>query len=228
MPTCFSSAAVGAWYFYDKIETVAPVSKKATESLGKEDYDLIILDRESREVKDLANLISRDQYYVAWEFPELLVLARGEPEFGGKYLATGLGEDPLKKWWAPRAEVIYLEGKAYYGLKQAPGPAGISKLDFSASDNSFCFQPGLFSPALSGKSDGVDFMVMGKAGDETRLGYARFLRDQTASRQKIGIKNFSQIRLITAAGPKGDFSYDDAYWLEAKVGSECRGGEDGK
>lgn len=222
---CFSSSAIGILYFYDRIETVIPVSKKATQSLAKNNFPCFIIDMESREVKELAEVISTERYSIFLEFPGLKVFLREDLSAGSKYLATELDQDNLKEWWMPKAEALYIDGNVYYGLKQPPGPAKISRLDFHISSGNLCFQPAIYTTSFSNKSDGVNFMVIALGQGQSQLSYARFLRDKTAEAQKIEVKDFSQISLITDSGPKANFSYDDAYWLEARVG-EC-GGKNG-
>lgn len=223
--TCFSSAALGALYFYDKIETVAPVSKKATEAPAGINFDAIILDRGSQEVKGLARALDLGKYRQAWAFPEMSVYLKESP--GVEFLANELDQEPGSEWWKPSAEAVYLDHRAWYGLRQVPGPGKMSRLEFQAGDGFFCFRPAIILPPGSGKSDGVNFMVMGEGAVKPELSYARFVKNSEAGSEKIRVKDFSRIRLVVDAGPKGNFSYDDSYWLEANFGAECGGGEDG-
>jgi hypothetical protein len=222
LKTCFSSAALGTLLFYDKIETVVPVSKRSTEALGKIDFDAIILDRGSFEVRDLIPLLKESRYDLAWTFPDMLVYLKKDAAFSIKYLATMIPEQESgDRWWDPKTEVIGSNRLYFYGLKQPPGPEKISSLTFKAEQPCLMFWTAVYHAPRSGKSDGVNFMVTGRSQENTRLLYARFLKQGAGAETQIDVRSQNNIEFRTDAGPKGDFSYDDAYWMEAKLVPFC-------
>ena len=219
---CFSSAALGTLFFYDKIETVVPISKKSTEALGKIDFDAIILDRSSFEVKDLIPLLKESNYRLVWTFPDMLVYLKKGLALDAQYLATLIPEQKSgDKWWDPKTEVIELGGKYFYGLKQPPGPKEISSINFQAEQACLSFKPAIHHAPRSGKGDGVNFMVSGRSPENIRLLYARFIKQGSGPETEIKISGLNDIEIRTDAGPRGDFSFDDAYWLEARFRDDC-------
>jgi hypothetical protein len=226
LKTGFSSAALGTLFFYDKIETVAPISKKATESLGKIDFDAVILDRGNFEVSGLLGLLKDSRYQLAWTFPDMLVYLKKDLAPNYHYLATMVPEQESgDRWWDPKTEVVDISGKYFYGLKQPPGPEKISSLAFQVDQPCLGLAAAIRHQPRSGKGDGVGFMVTGKNPENTRLLYARFLKQGAGPETQIDISGLNDVEIRTDAGPKGDFSYDDAYWLEAQLLPGCaRGG----
>jgi len=238
--SCFSTAALGAAYFYDKIETVVPVSKKATESLNRLDYDLLILDRQSAEVKDLSELISKNDYQLRWEFDDLSVYFK--EKVGFQYLSAQEWNGNGPAWSKPRAEVIYSLLQADYGIRQPPGPEKISKLTSSIEGKCFDFNPLVLPKEYSGKSDGVNFLIIGDSAQGRKLLFSKFWRAPEMAqkyfklfrysemplpgwwRYEIPLADLSKINLITEAGPRGDYNYDDAYWVEPIFKQKCSGG----
>jgi hypothetical protein len=220
--SAFSSAALGTLYFYDKIETVAPVSRKTSEALGKTDFDLMILDRQSPEVRNLLGLLERSNAQLKWSFPDMMVLLKKTATGpSSEYLAAKIPEPTESDWQTPKAEVVWLHHKPWYGLKQPPGEQKISRLDFEAQGSCLSFMPAIRHPPVSGKGDGAGFSVIGRDGEGSRLLYSRFLKKGSGAETEIPVRGLTSMSLITNAGPRGDFSFDDAFWLEAKFSSEC-------
>jgi len=219
--TCFSSSALGTLYFYDKIETVVPVSEKSTLAGNKMDFDLYLIDRVSQEVKEFNPVLHGFNYQLCWLFSELGVYIKKQADFSCDYLAPRILKiSKADNWWEPSAEVLWLEDRAWYGLKQTPGPARISVLKFPVEQKGLSFKPALYSPPLAKKGDGVNFMVVGNGEKKKCLAYARFIKSGSGGLVQIRLEGLNEIFLITEAGPKADYSFDDAYWLEAKFYSE--------
>ena len=224
--TAFSSAALGTLYFYDKIETVVPVSEKTAQALGEVNFELVVLDREHSEVSSLIPLLRESRYGTLWSFPDMVVGRQKALEAGGEFLAAGIeNQESRREWWTPKAEVVWLERQAWYGLKQPPGPQKISRLGFGANHSCLKFRPAIAHPPLSGQGDGVGFLALGSDGRGKQLLYSRFLKKGSALETEIPVRTLKNVSLITDAGPRGDFSFDDAYWLEAAFIYGCGPGE---
>jgi len=225
--TCFSSSALGTLYFYDKIETVVPVSEKSALAGNKMDFDLYLIDRVSQEVKEFNPVLHGFNYQLCWLFSDLMVYIKKQAGFSCDYLAPKiLKHAKTDNWWEPSVEVLWLENRAWYGLKQAPGLARISVLKFPVEETGLSFKPALYLPPLSKKGDGVNFMILGSGEKGTRLAYARFMKSGSGGLTQIKLEGIKEFFLITDAGPKADYSFDDAYWLEAKFYSEEEAGEE--
>ena len=81
------------------------------------------------------------------------------------------------------------------------------------------FRPALVHPLPWTRSDGVSFMALTNCdkngGQERRLGYARFVSDGGKPGTAVMKTDTARgVLLVTLPGPAGDFSFDDAYWLE--------------
>ena len=218
----FSSAALGTLYFYDKIETVVPVSRESSETLGRIDFDLMLLDRESPEVSSFLSPPERAGYRLEWSFPDMVVLLKNaESGPAEKYLAAKISQAAGNDWQSPTPEVVWMQHKPWYGLKQPPGRNEISRLNFDADGSCLSFKPAIHHAPVAGKGDGAGFEVMGRNEAGNALLYSRFLKKGAAMETEIKTGNLKSVSLITNAGPRGDFSFDDAYWLEAESGSNC-------
>ena len=215
--TCFSSSALGSLYFYDKIETVVPVSKKTAQALSKIDFDLLVFDRKSPEVKELEKALAQkeERYTLLYKFPDLAIYLKKslKPDF--EYLALELGEIS-GKWWEPVPEVIWTDNQAYYGIKQPSGAGGISRLKFKCRGEGLSFLPALGNFYLNQKSDGVEFIILGYSEQGKALAYYRFLKTGLGAGQMISIQEYNFLDLIISSGPRGDYAWDDAFWLETK------------
>jgi len=226
--TCFSSAALGTLFFYDKIETMVPVSEDASLSLDKIEFDLLVVDQKSAEVKKNKELIERINspgYRLVWAFPDLSVYLKKNLKLQDRYLAGQLDYQKRgARWWEPTAEVVWFQEKPWYGIKQPPGPQKISRLEFESRSECLRLRPAIIRSALSGKSDGVGFTVIGSGPEQKNLLYSRFLVSAAARETEIPVGNLNRIALITDAGPKGNYSFDDAFWLDAAF-TECEAKE---
>ena len=219
--TCFSTSALGTLYFYDKIETVVPVSKKASFALKNINFDLLILDLKSPEVKNLTHFIQNilQNYSLLWSFSDFAVYIKKDLLGNFSYLGCQIDMSGLKNWWESRTEIVWLNNKAYYAIKQPTGWKKISFLQLEAPKGKIIFTPAIMRNIFAGKSDGVNFMIISNTKNQFKLLYARFLNKKPGCPSIISIDSKSKLYFITEAGPRGDYAWDDACWLEAKI---CR------
>jgi hypothetical protein len=223
--TAFSSAALGTLYFYDKIETMVPVSEKTAQALGELNFELMLLDRANPEVAGLIPLLRESDYGTLWAFPDMVVSLQKGLDSGKQFLAARFENlESGNDWWTPKAEVVWLENRAWYGLRQPPGPQKISSLDFETTDTCLKFRPAIVHPPLAAEGDGAGFRALGSEGEKKHLLYSRFLKKGAAAETSLKLHTLKNVSLITDAGPGGDFSFDDACWLEAAFISDCGSG----
>lgn len=219
----FSSAALGTLFFYDKIETVAPVSGKAAEALGRFNFDMVIMDTTNPEVQGFTSLPEKSGYEKTWSFPDMTVYTKRGLLRSRRYPGPRLEPRPGNSWQDPKTEVVWLDHRPWLGIRQPAGPKGISALDFAAQPGCLSFRPALIHAPISGRGDGAGFLVTGRNGQRTRLLYSRFIRRGAARETEIKTGDLTGIRMVIESGPRRDFSFDDAYWLDAEFNDGCGG-----
>jgi hypothetical protein len=229
--TAFASAAIGDWYFYDRIETVHPVSAAAAKWLAESPPDLIHLDLRHPEVGSFASAASdAGKYQDIFQLPGERValrreLATGLPVYlpAAGFVMAGPGRD------CPAG--LYIQLAPFYGvnvtgcrvseyaLHQPPGPAGSAATFSLAPAATLEVTPAIIHALPRAHSDGASFLALAAGPGEVRLAYARTLRDPEGPlpRAELSLRGADRLNLAVLPGPRLDPAFDDAYWLEPVV-----------
>jgi len=217
--TAFVSSAVGTWKYYAGVETVHPLSAAAARWLEQAGPDVVQLDMRHHEVggfaKDFKEM--RDEYGLFFSFPGEEVYYR---------------DNSIRVGWRPvtleakegehNLETVFLiddKGDIHYALAQPPGQSGsVMKLEPAEEASSLLAAPAIVHSIPVARTDGVTFNAVASYdmdGSE-RLVYSRFVAgpDDRRSIFLIHLEEVKRLELSTTAGPYGNASYDDAYWLD--------------
>jgi len=233
--TAFASAAVGHWRYYNKIETVHPVSAKGADWIKTNRPDLIHLDLRHGEVAHLKD-VAGDGYRMVFSIPGEAVYVREElassiPEYlmvpSSTFILTGPGEVCKAGTW--------IQTRPYYGanvtsckvpsyaIHEPPGPSGAALSVPIDKEFALNVKPAIVHALPTARSDGVTFVAMarydsGKDGAAVALLYSRFVAGPgPAEPSEINFKSADELILATTPGPRMNASFDDAYWLEPTV-----------
>jgi hypothetical protein len=223
--SAFFSPAIGTFHYYNGVETLHPVGRIAEKAFFEKSFDLVVLERKNPEVARLVEGFSdrADQYRKAIVYPDEVYYLKNRIPFSRPYLAASM-EWPrvFSRWWQARPAAVSRGGEACYAIYQAPGPGKISRIKAEVPGGrrglefSLSVQHELPLP-FSG--DGASFMVIAEQGDRATLNFFRYVPDSSSAgefRINLNFRGPSALYLITEAGPRANYNFDDAYWLEAR------------
>ncbi len=251
--TAFSTSAVGAWKFYKDAETGHPVSAYMDQYLLDHRPQLLHLDLSHYEVKRYEEVPAKrgGEYIKVFSVPGERVYLREdvyqdgtvldsrayivvENERGGTsylepvsvFIMAGEDDSPVN---TAAGEV-----RAAYAVRQHPGPTGsLLSLSLPEGKETVAFQPALVHSFPFALSDGADFMAMvtynskKEGGNDHRLIYFRHLGDRGRPVAAPSAARLSgsggTLELVTTPGPRLDYAFDDAYWLEPLTKGSGRG-----
>ena len=200
--TAFASAAIGAWRYYAGIETVFPMSAAAAEWVETADVGLTDLDISSREVtahrKIFPGLVEQ------WELPSEKVAIK--KDIALRYLKPVLREHH----WGTRPVCFnfsLVDNTPLFGFSNC-GLFDSRAMVIDPGAGKARIQPAIIHSLPRVKSDGIQFL----AWDDDGLKYSRFISDGIFAGQQMVKTHY--VNLAVLPGPKNDFSFDDAWWLE--------------
>ncbi len=223
--SAFFSPAIGTFHYYNGVETLHPVGRMAERAFFEKSFDLVVLERKNPEVARLIEGFSdrADQYRVAMIYPDEAYYLKSSIPFSRPYLATSM-EWPqvFSDWWQARPAAVTRGGEPCYAIYQAPGPCNISRIkaDVPGGRRGLAFSLSVqHALPLPFSGDGASFLVIAEEKDQATLNFFRYLPDSSSAgefRVNLNFRGPFTLYLITESGPRANYNFDDAYWLEPR------------